>query len=480
MRSGHHKKPGFKSGNVPRLCVIAFIIVSVFTVIAILAAPVALSQSTGPVMPDGWSAGSITGRVTTQDTTVGVGNAYVAIVDANDHDIVYANTNADGGGYYQFTGINSTADDGAYQVYASFSPLGSGLSNAFGVNSGATATTSVVIMTDVQPPVIHTPYPPMPAGWSTGAIVGRVTTQDTTVGISGANVAIVSGYDNSIVYASTTADASGYYWLTGVNSTADDEAYQVYANLSPYGSGRSHSLRVYSGATATTSVVIFTMPVQINVQSTSNRLIPNGSDKVQITACAYDFLGNKVGDGTPLFFTIGKIEDNANVLKDPNASEYMYNNGSFGAYNSSIRSDNVSTKNGIASVLFGWLPAYAGGHDVNIYAYYALNTSVYGSVDIYLEKAPSPSPSSSATATATNSPTVTTSPTASATASPTASATATVSATASPTASATTSPSPTAAATTVHSGPCVAALVLPLLVAGVMIAGTCRIKRRER
>ena len=62
-------------------------------------------------------------------------------------------------------------------------------------------------------------YPAMQAGWSTGSVTGRVTTQNTTVGLGGAYVSIVNASNNSQEYKNVTADSMGYYQLTGINST---------------------------------------------------------------------------------------------------------------------------------------------------------------------------------------------------------------------------------------------------------------------
>ena len=100
-------------------------------------------------------------------------------------------------------------------------------------------------------------YPQMPSGWMTGTVTGRVTTQQTTQGIGGAYVSIVNASNNSVEYRNVTADSLGYYQITGINATADDNSYQIYANLTKYGEGYSHAFGVNSGATSTTSVIIY-------------------------------------------------------------------------------------------------------------------------------------------------------------------------------------------------------------------------------
>ncbi len=91
----------------------------------------------------------------------------------------------------------------------------------------------------------------------------------------------------------------GYYQFTGINSTTDESAYMMYANLSPFGEGYSHAFGVNSGATSTTSVVIFTKAAKITVTAERNYVVADAADNIIVTAYVYDALGNKVGDGTP-------------------------------------------------------------------------------------------------------------------------------------------------------------------------------------
>jgi PGF-CTERM protein len=111
--------------------------------------------------------GSVTGRVTTSvNGTVGIGSAYIAIVNASNVSEEYYNTTSDAYGNYQITGINATYSSvqgtgspwfngsyqrgtNAYKMYANKSPYGEGYSAAFGIdeNQSAATTTSVVIFT---------------------------------------------------------------------------------------------------------------------------------------------------------------------------------------------------------------------------------------------------------------------------------------------------------------------------------------------
>ena len=112
----------------------------------------------------------------------------------------------------------------------------------------------------------------------------------------------------------------------------------MYANLSPFGEGYSHSFSVQSGATSTTSVVIFTKAAKITVTAERNYVVADSADNIQITAYVYDALGNKVGDGTPVFFTIGNKS-----LLDASLIPTNYNNGSFHQTPIALLNSSIST-----------------------------------------------------------------------------------------------------------------------------------------
>jgi len=111
--------------------------------------------------------GSVTGRVTTSvNGTVGIGNAFIAVVNASNVSQQYYNTTSDAYGNYQITGLSATYASvtgefngtlfgsyqkatNAYKIYANKSPYGEGWSAAFGIdaNESSATTTSVVIFT---------------------------------------------------------------------------------------------------------------------------------------------------------------------------------------------------------------------------------------------------------------------------------------------------------------------------------------------
>ena len=98
-------------------------------------------------------SGSVSGRLTTSNTSAGLPNAYVAIVDVNNAGRALYETTSDANGFYQFPVVNNTfspANTGAYlyayKVYANHSLFGEGYSNAFPVEEHSTAPANVVII----------------------------------------------------------------------------------------------------------------------------------------------------------------------------------------------------------------------------------------------------------------------------------------------------------------------------------------------
>jgi len=95
----------------------------------------------------------VSGRLTTSNTSVGLPNAYVAIVDATNSARAYYETTSDSNGFYQFSAVNNTyspANGGVYlslyKVYANHSQFGEGYSNAFPVEEYSTSPANLVII----------------------------------------------------------------------------------------------------------------------------------------------------------------------------------------------------------------------------------------------------------------------------------------------------------------------------------------------
>jgi hypothetical protein len=209
----------------------------------------------------------------------------------------------------------------------------------------------------------------------TGSVTGRVTTQNTTAGISGAYVAIVSAYNESIELYNTTSDAGGYYQFTGVNSTlrADgslEDTYVVCAYNPLYGEGYSHSFGVRPNVTTVTSVIVFTKPTTIVVTPSKGQVLANNMDNTTVTAYVTDAFGSPVGDGCPICFSINNRSGDAVQLGNVNTGLPRGTNCT-----------NVTTTGGYARVLFGWTST----SDVNytVTASWANNVSVSGSTIIY-------------------------------------------------------------------------------------------------
>jgi hypothetical protein len=297
----------------------------------------------------------VTGRVATYND-IGIAGAYVAIVDSNDPSHVYYEGTADSGGYYQFTNVNVTSGLLTYKMYARQSSYGEGYSLSFSVNAG-TVCTSVVMFTAT----------PTPSTQPSGSITGRVTTHNM-VGIAGAHVAIVDASDNSIRYYEYTSDSQGYYQFTGVEPTNSQRLYQVYAKLDPYGEGYSHSFSVMPGSTSTTSVVIFLKPNSISMSS-SNDVRSDGSSYSTITAYVTDLSGGIVADGCPMVFSLGNTSGSAGSLASVSSSTPEGN------------SVTANTKNGYASVRFGWA-AIAGVNTIRVE--YRDNPAVASSIDVHI------------------------------------------------------------------------------------------------
>ncbi len=237
------------------------------------------------------AAGSVTGRVTTNND-VGISGAYVAIVDSNDPSHIYYETTADGGGYFQFVNVPSTGEQAIYKMYARQSSYGEGYSTSFSVRESATSCVSVVIFTNT----------PTPSANPSGSITGRLTTQNMA-GIAGAYVAIVDAADHSIKHYEGTSDSNGYYSFTGVEPTNGQRSYQVYAKQDSYGEGYSGTFSVEAKSTSTTAVVIFMKPSSISVSS-SGDVQANSSGYATISAYVIDSHGGIVADGCPIVFSL--------------------------------------------------------------------------------------------------------------------------------------------------------------------------------
>ncbi|CAJ37271.1 PGF-CTERM sorting domain-containing protein [Methanocella arvoryzae] len=112
------------------------------------------SYSKAPAMSEAHpSPGAVSGRLTTANTSAGLPNAYVAIVNAANLSEAWYEGESDSNGFYQFPNVNNTwvSNNGGqyaslYKVYANHSVFGEGYSNAFPVEERSTAPANVVII----------------------------------------------------------------------------------------------------------------------------------------------------------------------------------------------------------------------------------------------------------------------------------------------------------------------------------------------
>lgn len=173
-----------------------------------------------PAMAENYEyTGGVSGRVTTSNQTVGLSDAFVAIVNASNLTEMYDHVQTDSQGNYQFTAVNNTWNGSAYelryQIYVNHSLFGEGYSNSLLVQPNATATNNVIIN-------------PLPA--------------HIKIYVERNNV-IADGSDTVKVYAFVT-DAlnnpvsNGYKINFSINSVAGYNAYNtsMYAPLSANGS----------------------------------------------------------------------------------------------------------------------------------------------------------------------------------------------------------------------------------------------------
>jgi hypothetical protein len=195
------------SGIMKAIMVTCMVMLILAAGISAMAAKPAYTGLKCPPAVDG-KTGAVTGRVTTAINATGMGNAYVAIVNASNVSEEYFNTTSDAYGYYQFVGVNATynaintSDVGPngptpYKIYAYHPVYGDGYSAAFGVDaSGGSSSggggvppitvtsTPTAVATPVSSPVaspIVTPADtPVPTPLATGTPLPPTATPQPT------------------------------------------------------------------------------------------------------------------------------------------------------------------------------------------------------------------------------------------------------------------------------------------------------------
>jgi len=124
------------------------------------------------------------------------------------------------------------------------------------------------------------------------------------------------------------------------------------------------------------------MPARIELRDERAHVTADDADNIKLTAFVYDAQGNPVADGYKINFTIGSATDNN--FTDNGSFDYVP--GAMGRLGSPDNSNNFYrgvTKNGSASVQFGWIDEFYSGNNSTIWAYSADNASVFANIKIY-------------------------------------------------------------------------------------------------
>jgi PGF-CTERM protein len=137
--------------NTTKAVLVAMVILCIFAIATATAIkPTYLVKY--PAMATGHEfTGGVSGRVTTSNQTIGLADAFVAIVNASNLTEMYDHVQTDSQGNYQFTAVNNTFNatsglyDLRYQIYVNHSLFGEGYSNSLLVQENATATNNVII-----------------------------------------------------------------------------------------------------------------------------------------------------------------------------------------------------------------------------------------------------------------------------------------------------------------------------------------------
>ena len=135
--------------NTTKAVFVAMVILSLIAVAVPATAIKPIETVKAPAMLDPQYTGGVSGRVTTSNTTIGLGNAYVAIVNASNLSQAFYLGTTDSNGFFQFVSINNTWNGTAYapiyKLYANHTLFGEGYSNNFTVEWNSTAAVNVII-----------------------------------------------------------------------------------------------------------------------------------------------------------------------------------------------------------------------------------------------------------------------------------------------------------------------------------------------
>jgi len=211
---------------------------------------------------------------------------------------------------------------------------------------------------------------------ASGAVAGRVTTSNTSAGIPGALVTIVSAADLSQVLYSTTSDENGFYQFADVPSTYDQStgtytnAYKVHAVKLGVGEGYSNSFPVESGSTSPANVVIIPQPQTIVLTSSKTTIHANGHDQATIDAYVTDAYG-PVADNTAIVFSLGDTARGMGLLSP------------IGTPVQKDTTITVYTTDGHAKAIFGWAKHHKQSNTIT--ASFADDSTVSESITIQIK-----------------------------------------------------------------------------------------------
>lgn len=215
-----------------------------------------------PPMQPPLITGGVSGRITMPDTSVGIANAYVAIINASNISQAYYVGQTDSDGYYVFTNVPHTATssdetsyESRYRLYANQTISGYNYSANFSVQRGSTAAVNLVIgtiSTPVPTPVpIPTPVPtpesktcvlPLHQDWNLISIPLELENNDIASIFSADvldDITDIWGWDESV-------QNWVYYSIN-----PDDYFYQFYPKLTRLETGRAYWVRMVGTASVT-------------------------------------------------------------------------------------------------------------------------------------------------------------------------------------------------------------------------------------
>ena len=205
------------------------------------------------------------------------------------------------------------------------------------------------------------PYPQTVWSPVNGSVAGRlVTTYNTSYGLSGFYVAVVSASNHSIEYANATTDANGNFTFSGINPTYSSQLgegpdgtvgslsqgmnmFQIYSFISPGRENYSAPFGIDVNATGPLALTAY-LPVSVSsINLTASPFLDTtgGMYSANLTAYVYDSAGNPAPDGTVINFAVDVLD-------------WTYLNGSLNGNNSQYAS--VATQGGAASAHYGWFP----------------------------------------------------------------------------------------------------------------------------